>query len=454
MGGATIELAAIAINDNEIVGNPQITFFKSVFKRHTNFSIESREIINSNAVNFGSVDAEFTVRTIHHLLTNVYAEVVVSGSDSENNKYTVNNFGNSLIKEATLIIGGKTIETLYSQWLQIYHELVNQTNIGSPDFYHTSKSDTTGGGKNITYDFVSDNTAVRTPLILQDRVNGNTPLVFGGTNHDGNTAAGSNNKFYKRFFVPLPFFFTRNIGLALPLCALSREEIKIKLSLESSANLKGDVDTLTLESFKLYGDFVLLEGAERQKFQQSALTYLIETPQRLESTTSNTVAANNSFELSEKTFPLSGIELSIKFICWVVLNSGTAAGQGPCNFASLCDSNENGNDGYYGKASVLLNNEIKQEERPISYYTRYLPQRYCKNHIPDVDRIGMYSFALTPFDYQPTGTCNFNRLTNKDIKLTLANNTRSTVTNKPIHFFAVNYNILTINGGISGLKYK
>tara|TARA_B100000242_G_scaffold289124_1_gene258425 strand:+ start:183 stop:1547 length:1365 start_codon:yes stop_codon:yes gene_type:complete len=454
MGGATIELAAIAINDNEIVGNPQITFFKSVFKRHTNFSIESREIINSNAVNFGSVDAEFTVRTIHHLLTNVYAEVVVSGSDSENNKYTVNNFGNSLIKEATLIIGGKTIETLYSQWLQIYHELVNQTNTGEPDFYHTSKSDTTGGGKNMTYDFVSDNTAVRTPLLLKDRVNANSPLVFGGTNHDGDTAAGSDNKFYKRFFVPLPFFFTRNIGLALPLCALSREEIKIKLSLESSDNLKGDVDTLTLESFKLYGDFVLLEGAERQKFQQSALTYLIETAQRLESTTSTTVAANNSFEISEKTFSLSGIELSIKFLCWVVLNSGTAAGQGPCNFASLCDSNENGNDGYYGKASILLNNEIKQEERAMSYYTRYLPQRYCKNHIPDVDRIGIYSFALTPFDYQPSGTCNFNRLTNKDIKLTLANNTRSTVTNKPIHFFAVNYNILTINGGISGLKYK
>ena len=94
MGGANIELAAIAINDNEIVGNPQITFFKSVFKRHTNFSIESREIINSNAVNFGSVDAEFTVKTIHDLLTNVYAEVVVSGSDNADNNYTVNNFGN------------------------------------------------------------------------------------------------------------------------------------------------------------------------------------------------------------------------------------------------------------------------------------------------------------------------------------------------------------------------
>ena len=153
------------------------------------------------------------------------------------------------------------------------------------------------------------------------------------------------------------------------------------------------IDTLTLESFKLYGDFVLLEGAERQKFQHSALTYLIETPQRLESTTSTTVAANNSFEISEKTFSLSGIELSIKFLCWVVLNSGTAAGQGPCNFASLCDSNENGNDGYYGKGSVLLNNEIKQEERPMSYYTRYLPNVIVKSYSRRRKRI--YSFALT-----------------------------------------------------------
>ena len=91
--------------------------------------------------------------------------------------------------------------------LQIYHELVNQSNYGTPDYYQISKSDTTGGGKNMTYDFVSDNTSVRTPLTLNNRVNGHGPLVFGGTNHDGNTAAGSNNKFYKKFFVPLPFFF-------------------------------------------------------------------------------------------------------------------------------------------------------------------------------------------------------------------------------------------------------
>ncbi len=454
MGGATIELAAISTNDEEIVGNPQITFFKSVFKRHTNFSIESREIINSGSIDFGTRDIEFSVRTVHDLLTNVYAEVVVSGSDASNNHYTVNHFGNSLIKEARFVIGGKTIETLYSQWLQIYHELSSTNTNFDPDYYHTSKTDTTGGGKNITFDFTSTNANVRTPLLHQNRINGNSPLVFGGENHDGDTTAGSDNKFFKKFFVHLPFFFTKNVGLALPLCALYGEEIKIIVTLEEKANLIGTVDTLTLESFKIYGDFVLLERSEQTKFKQSTLKYLIETVQKLDSITSSTSVTNNSFELNEKTHSLNGIKLSVKYFCWVVINSSTGAGRGPCYFTSLCDNNENGNDGYYGTASILLNNEVKQEERCMSYYTRYLPQRYCKNKVPDADRIGLYSFALAPFDYQPSGTCNFNRLNNIDIKLKLANKNRTNITSKPIHFYAVNYNIFSINGGISGLMYS
>lgn len=449
MGGTNIELAAIGKNDNVIMGNPQITFFKSVYKRHTNFSIESREIINSDSINFGSVDAEFTIKNVHHLLTKVYAEVIVSGTSDTLGKYTVNNFGNSLIKEASFIMGGKNIETLYSQWLQIYHELVSPSTQNTPDYYHTSRSDNTGGGKNMDFDFVSDNTSVRTPLILQNRINGNTPLVFGAGNHDGDTS--KDTKYYKRFYVPIPFFFTKNIGLALPLCALSNEELKIKLTLEAKENLIGNVNTLTLESFKIFGDFVLLENAERQKFQQSALTYLIETVHRLDFLTPNTEKNDN--ELSEKPFEIDSIKLSVKYICWVVINSGTLKGQGPCNFASLCDSNENGNDGYYGKGSISLNNEIKQEERSMSYYTRYLPQLYCKNKVPEMDRIGIYSFAVDPFNYQPSGTCNFNRLSNVEVKLTIANNNLTTVKNKPIHFYGVNYNILAINGGISGLTF-
>ena len=81
----------------------------------------------------------------------------------------------------------------------------------------------------------------------------------------------------------------------------------------------------------------------------------------------------------------------------------------------MCDSNENGNDGYYGKGSISLNNEIKQEARSMSYYTRYLPQLYCKNKVPEMDRIGIYSFAVDPFNYQPSGTCNFSRIDNAQL---------------------------------------
>ena len=67
-----------------------------------------------------------------------------------------------------------------------------------PDSFTSSIGTVMGGGKNMTFDFVSDNTTVRTPLTLPNRINGNAPLVFGGNNHDGNTAAGT--KYYKKFF--------------------------------------------------------------------------------------------------------------------------------------------------------------------------------------------------------------------------------------------------------------
>jgi hypothetical protein len=451
MGGARIQLGARGLNDNEIMGNPEVTFFKSVFKRHTNFSIESKKIEpSSDNIDFSSIGKRFKITTVHDLLSNLYVEIGVSGQGSDG-KYSVNHFGNSLIKEAKLIIGGHTIETLDAQWLQIYHELNASNTANVPDYYFSSKSNTSTGGKNTTFNFVSDNTAVRTPLTLPNRINGNLPLVFGGNNHDGNTAGSTT--YYKKIFVQLPFFFTKNIGLALPLVALYNSQIEIEITLETKANLIGTLNELDLVSFDLYGDFVLLEESERNRFRINTLSYLIEIVKKITKMTPLNTEPNN-FETVEDFYEL-GFTLSVKYICWVAINSGTGKGQGPCYFVSLCDNNENGNDGYYGKGSIILEGGTKQGERCMSYYTRYLPQKYCKYNIPDLDRIGLYSFAVSPFDHQPSGSCNFSRLLDKRcIKLKFANNTLSTIVNKPLHFYAVNYNIYQINGGIGGLKYQ
>ena len=456
MGGANIELAAVGMNDNEIMGNPEITFFKSIFKRHTNFSIESKNLnhVNGDTSTFnngGNATFVFNIPKYHHLLTNVYLEVGVSGK-GENNRYSVNHFGNSLIKEAKIVIGGKQIETLDAQWLQIYHELNAPHTQNVPEYSTSSKSSSTEGGKTSTFYYVSDNTKVRTPLTQPNRVNGNVPLVFGGSNFDGDTA--DSTTYYKKIFIPLPFFFTKNIGLALPLCALYDEDIEITITLPQKSELIGSLIELNLEKFELYGDFVLLEKVEENRFKQSALTYLIETVQKLQLTTPSTDESSNSVETTEKPFSLNSFRLSVKYICWVVINASNDNGKGPCYFVSLCDNNENGNDGYYGKGSIHLEGETKQETRCMSYFTRYLPQKYCKYNIPELDRIGIYSFAVAPFDHQPSGTCNFSRLKDADITLKFANNKRSLIQNKPIHFYAVNYNIYNVNGGISGLKYS
>ena len=98
--------------------------------------------------------------------------------------------------------------------------------------------------------------------------------------------------------------------MALPLCALSNEELKIKLTLEAKENLIGNVNSLTLESFKIFGDFVLLENAERQKVSTECLDLPYwRTVQRLDFITPNT--EKNANELSEKSFKLDGIKLSV-----------------------------------------------------------------------------------------------------------------------------------------------
>ena len=97
MGGGTIRLSAIGPQDFHLTANPQITHFKSVFKRHTNFSKETKRIffLGEDSPSFGSKDLKAVVRNEGDLLGNVYLEVNITATTSSNS-YTVTNFANSL----------------------------------------------------------------------------------------------------------------------------------------------------------------------------------------------------------------------------------------------------------------------------------------------------------------------------------------------------------------------
>ena len=84
----------------------------------------------------------------------------------------------------------------------------------------------------------------------------------------------------------------------------------------------------------------------------------------------------------------------------------------------------------------------------MSYFTRVQPYQHHTN-IPLNDRIGVYSFALEPEDYQPNGTCNFSRIDDAKLTLTLTHSRSA-----EIRIYARNYNVLRIMSGMGGLAYS
>jgi hypothetical protein len=469
MGGGAIELTALGAQDAHITGNPQITYFKAVYKRHTNFYKNCIKIKKDggDSIGFGN---EYKFKLGNgggHLLGKLYFEVVVSGLSTAFDKYTVNHFGNSLIKKVKLEIGGREIDTLYSQWLQIYKELIDKTTF---DNYHEANTNENYGGDGLAFFPTngSDNSINRTVLNINKRVDGDAPLVFGGTSIYGTKAA--NKTYYKKMYIPLRFFFNNTIGLVLPLCALYNHEVILTVNLETKANLIGTVDTLTLKTLDLYGDYYYLEKDETNRYIHNNLTYLIETVQKegphfLSGTQSNSNytdsyadPSNDALESKPKEdIFLNSFSHPVKYMAWVVTNPNTGAGLGPCYFMSQCSSSEYGNDGVHGHLTLKLNGEDKITNKPMSYFTRLLPTEYCHKPIPKLDRIGMYSFGINPFEYHPSGTCNFSKLTKFEFNPVFGNDALSSnntiINGKDLYIFAVNYNILNINNGMGGLLY-
>ena len=164
MGGGLMQLVAMGAQDVFLTGNPQITFFKVVYRRHTNFSKECiKQEFNGNP----GLDKTITCTLARNgdLVQEIYLKATVAGAT---NNADINN----LIKSVEVEIGGQKIDKHYAAWLDIYNEL----------FRH-----------NIDY----------------------LALMTGG------------RSWCRTVYIPLRFWFNRNAGLALPLIALQYHEVKI-----------------------------------------------------------------------------------------------------------------------------------------------------------------------------------------------------------------------------------
>ena len=217
-----MQLVAYGAQDIYLTGNPQITFFKVVYRRHTNFSMET---ISQTLSGAGTADGNTSTCTISRngdLVHKVYVTATPTGSS-----YTAFD-GSKLISEVELEIGGQRIDRHTSEWNDIWNEL------------STDESKAIG--------FKAMQGSVGLP------------------GESGATGVETIN-------VPLNFWFCRNPGLALPLIALQYHEVKLKFKWGNNGAIQTGGATL---SPKVWCDYIYLDTDERRRFAQVSHEYLIE----------------------------------------------------------------------------------------------------------------------------------------------------------------------------------
>lgn len=443
MSGGLMQLVAYGAQDIYLTGNPQITFFKVVYRRHTNFAMEAIEQTFMGTADFGKKVTCLISRN-GDLIYRVYLNAELPATQVGISGMWTNDIGNHLIDNVNVEIGGQQIDKHYGDWLQIWAALTVDAS------HRNGFNDMIGE----TLTLCTNNSAVKPATTL---------------------------------FIPLQFWFCRNAGLALPLIALQYHEVKINVTFRSFSSLwintnTQSQETLSLVSSALWVDYIYLDTDERRRFAQVSHEYLID---QLQFTGAETITSTiNKIRLN--------FNHPVKELIWVVQKeSHITVPSSSNNFAGNQWSNyqlavfdvdtpftpydaplyggTGGNfsttggitDVWNGNPTVVAKLQLNGQDRFAQRSGRYFNLVQVWQHhtnAPMSHGICVYSFGLKPEEHQPSGTCNFSRIDNATMQLTVDSDTfvdqNGTTTNAQVRFYATNYNVLRIMSGMGGLAYS
>jgi hypothetical protein len=482
-GGGLIQLVSIGAQDVYLVGNPQITFFKVTYQRHTNFARECIEQTIQGTQGFnqrltitvsrsGDLVGPMHVEIALPALSSNVAATEISVYNSQSSALSlpttgnifnwcwVNYIGYRLLKEITIEIGGQPIDRHYSTWFYMWFEL------STPAAKREGLQKMVGG-----YDV--------------------TEVPLGLT---------TNALVAQTLYVPLVFWFNTHPGLALPLIALQYHEVKLYIQTETLANcvvlmssgtattpgssfssvldiewnlhggsnsksvqdLDGKVPTLTLS---VWADYYYLDSEERRRFAQLSHEYLIKQVQQITTSFSSFTdkASNQSIDYRTFNHPVS-------FNVWGFRKTANPASIDWTNFTNSPPFLQFLGLSIVDQHKLVLNGNDRYNDKNADYYN--LVQPY--NHFTAIPPVGLlcYSYALQPVEHQPSGSLNFSRIDNASNRFSVISDVSqlngllgltggsTNVWSQPKEsgyegvVYAVNYNVLRIMSGMGGLAYS
>ena len=497
-----LELVAHGIQDIFLIGNPQITFFKTVYKRHTNFSMEAYQISYDQKPNWGARTTFNITRYADLMYTMIFeidlpqlyskstADPTWGGPASDFDKGEgsiswVNNTGHAAVLYYDLKIGSNLIDRQYSEWMDIWTQL--------------SQSESKKRG-------------------LDKMLNRNDTLIV--------------NPGPFTVYIPSQFWFSRNIGLALPLIALQYHDVTLEVNFRTLSQMytygtnqyyyavsdgtnilqiykqfsntpnlnntsqakiivftdgnqyyinptatiggigqtgevgfpyllqmvqnipvgynnasvyikpNGVIDTLystAISEVRLYVDYIYLDTIEQKEFATAKHRYLIE---QLQFSGSETIVANMATNKTSLKF-----NLPVKELFWVNQLDDVFITNDLFNYSNTVNPIvPQGN--IVSSAQIYINGIERFSIRTGDYFR--LIQPYQKHTRSPNGFIYIYSFSVKPEEHQPSGCSNFSKLNTKELFVNIAPNTRS----QQIRVYALNYNILRILSGMGGISFS
>ena len=427
-----VQLQTSGPQDAFFTNNPEYTYFIKNFQKHTNFAPFFVDLDVKGEIEFGNTLRCTIPQNQGDLLKTVSLKVELGALEQNVNggflgTGYVESIGHAMIEYAELYIGDNLIQRVPSDFLAIY----------------------------------SDNYVTQTKQYNLAKLIGKPPLEFSGTpvsnvQISGYLGYATSNQ---NFFVDIPFYFYNNPELAVPLCAITNQEVEIVIKLrdvkdcicdhyngKSYTLYTGLSPTGLIKSLKVSTEMVSINEEERQKIISTKTDYIITQIQE-----SKTSIPQSVLTIKHKL----EFKNPVKELFFIIQLENTRTINTPIltpfdydldyplsvtfdeyiNYENLRSLELTLDD------TIILNEEtgsiinLRAVQSGIHHTRTQLFRRYYS-----------YSFALEPERWYPTGQRNFSLVKDQIINLNLNPYNDG---KRELRVLGLSYNILRVENGIA-----
>lgn len=482
MGGGLIQLQYLGREADFFIGNPQISFFKSIFKSYSNFSKELINILFESPISFNT-NTYLNIPIHADLIQNMYINMNLNLNVKDSFTIQLNVTNNDLKFSSTEECVFYEFNSTNNEELVLYNykykisdvptsldfkvyninsnvNLYENTNTGHYLNLQNSNTDTVifqynSNGEKIIYVKIRDLTEDLTKLFKEitfeideyviEKHSNEWLLAYNKMFNNNDTLSRINgqiknisSKMFNKniqLYIPLRFFFTKDTTCALPIAALHKSDVNIRIktsSMEETLLCHKIVNNVTFNQVYIAANYFYLDKEEKEYFLKNNHRLLIEQVQQQSAT-----ILNNNYSNIELHFTYLS-----KFLLWKL------------PYKYILD-----------KAKIIFNNNDLFYEQHGEYF--HLIQ-LMEHNLGDTDSLTrmeenidtngtyyLYSFCLYPNNRQPSGLCNMSRIDDKFLQLYtlyIKDNINTNV-KIPIEVFNVNYNFLYIENGKCKLEF-